>query len=92
MAQGRDEGLGAPVDAPFGCWGTQTLIAGLTPDALIAPWGIKGARNGPAFETYIRKVLIPEIAPGTTVILDTLATHRNREATAALNSAVEAHS
>ena len=25
------------MDAPFGSWGTQTLIAGLTPDALIAP-------------------------------------------------------
>jgi len=25
------------MDAPFGSWGTQTLIAGLTHDALIAP-------------------------------------------------------
>ncbi|MEM1360636.1 MAG: transposase [Pseudomonadota bacterium] len=73
------------MDALFGRWGTQTLIAGLTPDSLIAPWGIKGARDGPAFETDIRKVLIPEIVP-TTVILDTLATHRNREATAALKA------
>ena len=59
-------------DAPFGSWGTQTLIAGLTTDALIAPWVIKGAMDGPAFAAYIQEVLIPEIAPGTVVILDNL--------------------
>ena len=72
------------MDAPFGSWGTQTLIAGLTQDALIAPWVIKGAMDGPAFAAYIREVLVPKIAPGTVVILDNLATHRNREAAQAL--------
>lgn len=74
------------MDAPFGSRGTQTLIAGLTHEALIAPWVIKGAMDGPAFAAYIREVLIPEIAPGTAVILDNLATHRNKEAEAALRS------
>lgn len=73
-------------DAPFGSWGTQTLIAGLTYESLIAPWVIKGAMDGPAFAAYVRKVLIPEIAPGTVVILDNLATHRNKEAAAALKA------
>jgi transposase len=68
------------MDAPFGSWGTQTLIAGLTADALIAPWVIKGAMDGPAFAAYVRKVLVPEIEPGTVVVLDNLATHRNVEA------------
>ncbi len=63
------------MDAPFGSWGTQTLIA---------PWVIKGAMNGPAFAAYICEVLVPEIAPGTVVILDNLATHRNKEAAQAL--------
>jgi transposase len=40
--------------------------------------------DGPAFAAYIREVLIPEIAPGTAVILDILATHRNTEAAQAL--------
>ncbi len=31
------------MDAPFGAWGTQTFIAGLTAYALIAPWVIKEA-------------------------------------------------
>ena len=37
-------------------------------------------RTGPAFAAYIRHVLIPEIAPGTVIILDNLATHRNKQA------------
>lgn len=74
------------MDAPFGSWGTQTLIAGLTRDALIAPWEIKGAMDGPAFAAYVQKVLIPEIALGTAVVLDNLATHRNKEATDALKA------
>ena len=74
------------MDAPFGSWHTQTLIAGLTHEALIAPWVIKGAMDGAAFAAYVREVLIPEIAPGTAVILDNLATHRNKEAAAALRA------
>jgi hypothetical protein len=72
------------MDVPFGSWGTQTLIAGLTQNTLIAPWVIKGAMDGPAFAAYIREVLVPEITPGTVVILDNLATHRNKEAAQAL--------
>ena len=68
------------IDASFGSWGTQTLIAGLTQDALITPWAIKGAMDGPAFAAYICEVLIPEVTLGTVVILDNLATHRNKEA------------
>jgi transposase len=74
------------MDAPFGSWGTQTLIAGLAQDGLIAPWVIKGAMDGPAFATYVREVLVPEIVPGTVVILDNLATHRNKEAAEALRA------
>ncbi len=70
--------------APFGSWGTQTFIAGLTQNAMIAPWVIKGAMDGLAFAAYIRHVLAPELEPGTVVVLDNLATHRNKEAGAAL--------
>ena len=72
--------------APFGAWGTQTFIAGLTHDQLIAPWGIKGAMDGAAFAAYIREVLLPEIEPRTVVICDNLATHKNAEAAAALQA------
>lgn len=75
------------MNAPFGNWGTQTFIAGLTADMLIAPWVIKGAMDGPAFAAYVREVLVPELHPGTVVILDNLATHRNVEAAEALRQA-----
>ena len=39
---------------------------------------------GPAFAAKIREVLVPEIAPGTILILDNLATHRNKKAAQAL--------
>jgi hypothetical protein len=49
------------MDAPFGRWGTQTFIAGLTSQGLIAPWVIKGAMDGDAFAAYIRDVLVPQV-------------------------------
>jgi hypothetical protein len=51
--------------APFGKWGTQTLIAGLTQDGLVAPWVIKGAMDGDAFAAYVQKVLVPQLQPRT---------------------------
>ena len=55
------------MDAPFGSWGTQTFIAGLSAGAMVAPWGIKGAMDGAAFAAYVEKVLVPELAPGTVI-------------------------
>ena len=72
--------------APFGAWGPQTFITALTHDQLIAPWVIKGAMDGAAFAAHIREVLLPEIEPRTVVICDTLATHKNAEAAAALQA------
>ena len=71
---------------PFGAWSTQTFIAGLTHDQLIAPWVIKGAMDGAAVAAYIREVLVPEIKPGTVVVCDNLATHKNAEAAAELKA------
>lgn len=75
------------MDAPFGSWGTQTFIAGLSSDALIAPWVIKGAMDGEAFAAYVAHVLAPELTPGTVVILDNLATHKNAAAARAMRDA-----
>ncbi len=70
--------------APFGSWNTQTFIAGLTCEGLIAPWIIKGAMDGVGFETYVETQLAPALEPGTVVILDNLATHKNQTAARAL--------
>jgi len=89
------------MDAPFGSWGTQTFIAGLSAEALIAPWVIKGAMDGDAFAAYVEQVLAPELQSGTVVFLpphrigaqydcramDNLATHKNAAAAKALREA-----
>ena len=81
--QGRPKGAGkfAPHVGFF-----EELIAGLTHDALIAPWVIKTAMDGPDFAAYVREGLIPGITPDSAVFLDHLATHRNKEAVAALET------
>lgn len=70
--------------APFGKWRTQTFIAGLRCDGLIAPWVINGAMNGPIFDTYIETQLAPMLKPGTAVVLDNLSTHKSPRAAATL--------
>ncbi len=67
--------------------GTQTIIAGLSADARIAPWVIKGAMDGAAFAACVEKVLMPKPSPGTVVILDNLATHKKAEAKKAVRQA-----
>ena len=48
---------------------------------------IKGAMDGPAFAAYVKKVPVPELEPGTVVILDNLATRKNAEAAKAMREA-----
>jgi transposase len=69
-----------PAHAPFGKWQTQTFIAGLRCDELIAPWVIQGAMDGPAFDTYVETQLAPCLRPGEVVLLDNLNVHKSPRA------------
>jgi transposase len=71
-------------DAPFGKWRTQTFIAGLRCDELVAPWIIEGAMDGPLFDSYIRTQLVPDLKRGDVVILDNLNVHKSPRAAEAL--------
>ena len=65
--------------APFGHWQTQTFIAGLGHDGLIAPsplslgpmalqWQLlDGAMNRDSFDTYVEHELAPALKPGQIV-------------------------
>jgi transposase len=66
--------------APFGHWGTQTFVAGLKCNGLVAPWLIDGPMNRPVFESYIKTQLAPALRPGDVVILDNLSSHKGEEA------------
>ncbi|SFU19018.1 IS630 family transposase [Sedimentitalea nanhaiensis] len=72
------------MDAPFWQLGHADADRGSDPGRADRAMGHQGAMDGPAFAAYIREILVPEIAPGTVVILDNLATHRNKEAAQAL--------
>ena len=63
--------------APHAHWKTTTFVAGLTLSGLIAPFVIDGAINGEAFETYVAKVLVPELRPGAVVVMDNLGSHKS---------------
>lgn len=72
-------------DAPFGKWNTQTFIAGLRCDALVAPWVIEGAINGEAFDTYVTTQLAPALKPGDVVVWDNLNVHKSPRAAEAIS-------
>lgn len=72
--------------APYGKWGTQTLIAGLRHEGLTAPWVIQGAMNRAAFNIYVETQLAPTLSKGDVVILDNLSVHKSARAEAAVRA------
>jgi len=66
--------------APFRHAGSQTFIAGLRYDGLVAPWVIDGAMGGPAFETWVETQLAPTLRKGEVVIIDNLSVHKSPKA------------
>ena len=72
--------------APFRRWGNRTLIAGLSCDGIVAHRVISGALDRDVFDTCIEKVLIPELDPGSVVILDNLTTYNSDTATRMLKA------
>jgi transposase len=72
--------------APFGHWHTQTFIAGLSRDGLIAPWVLDGAMNRARFEAYVEHELAPALKPGQIVIADNLSSHKSQTVQALLKA------
>ncbi|PDT68934.1 hypothetical protein CO683_12965 [Bradyrhizobium ottawaense] len=67
----RGERLRASV--PHGHWRTTTCVAALTTRGIIAPWVLDGPINRDAIETYVEKVLVPELPTDAIVIMDNLS-------------------
>jgi transposase len=53
---------------------------------LVAPMVLDGPINAAAFQAYVDQVLVPELNPGDTVIMDNLGSHKG----AAIRHAIEA--
>lgn len=73
----RGERLRASV--PHGHWKTTTFVAGLRNTGMVAPMVLDGPINRDAFTEYVRQVLVPEIVPGDTVVMDNLSSHKGVE-------------
>ena len=56
-----------------------TLLAALTPAGMGPARVVEGATDRPAFETYVRAVLVPSLHDGQIVVLDNLSVHKNEE-------------
>jgi transposase len=63
--------------APFGHWKTETFIAGLRQDGLVAPFVIDRPMNRKIFEAYVQTQLAPTLAIGDVVIADNLSAHKS---------------
>ena len=63
---------------PHGHWKTTTFVAGLRTTGLVAPLVLDGPINRVAFETYVEKVLVPELKPEDIVIMDNLSSHKGQ--------------
>jgi transposase len=64
------------VGVPHGHWKTTTFVGGLTLRGMVAPFVLDGPINRVAFETYVEKVLLPELRPGDIVVMDNLPSHK----------------
>ena len=81
----RGERLRAAV--PHGHWNTTTFVAGLTLRGMASPFVLSGPINRAAFETYVEKVLVPELHPGDIVIMDNLSSHKGPRVRAMIEAA-----
>ena len=61
---------------PHGHWKTTTFVAGLRNSGMVAPFVLDGPINCAAFETYVDKVLVPDLAPGDVFVMDNLSSHK----------------
>jgi transposase len=64
------------MSVPHGHWKTTTFVAGLRTDGMIAPFVLDGPITRRTFEMYVERVLVPELRPGSTVIMDNLSSHK----------------
>lgn len=64
------------ISVPHGHWKTTTFIGALTLRGFIAPFVIDRPVNRIIFETYVEKVLLPELRPGDVIVMDNLSSHK----------------
>lgn len=61
---------------PHGHWMTQTFVAGLCHRDILAPMLLPCAMTGELFKQWLVEALIPELRPGSIVVVDNLPAHK----------------
>ena len=61
---------------PHGHWKTTTLIAALGLSGVRCSTVVDGAVNADIFESFVERVLVPELRKGDVVIMDNLSSHK----------------
>jgi transposase len=64
------------VGVPHGHWKTTTFVAGLRASGLVAPFVLDGPINREAFDTYVARVLVPDLQADDIVVMDNLSSHK----------------
>lgn len=72
--------------APAGLWQTSTLVAAIGLDGVVAPMVIDGPLNGASFAQYVESSLVPELQPGSIVVMDNLPVHKNKRVADAIEA------
>lgn len=72
---------------PHGHWKTTTFVAGLRLTGIVAPMVLDGPINGRSFQTYVDRILVPDLRPGDIVIMDNLGAHKGPGVQAAIEAA-----
>ena len=73
--------------APAGHRQSNTLLAAVRLDGVVAPMVLDGPVNGDVFAHYIEQSLVPELEPGDMVIMDNLPSHKSLRVTQAIQGA-----
>ena len=72
---------------PAGLWQSNTLLAAVRLDGVVAPMVLDGPVNGDIFASYIERSLVPELEPDDIVIMDNLPAHKSLRVTQAIEAA-----
>jgi len=62
--------------APQGHWKIMTFVAGLRERAMVAPFVLEGAMNGPMFLAYVKQCVVPILKRRDIVVIDNLPAHK----------------
>jgi transposase len=73
--------------APAAHWQSNTLLAAVRLDGVVAPMVLDGPVDAESFAGYVERSLVPELRPGDIVIMDNLPAHKGPRVARAIEAA-----